>query len=152
MYSHIVFIKDGLTTLSEEAFPSLPPTPPSGDLQPASKKLMQACVMRSKFDIPGFMVQYYRSAGQRKYFSLLFGFKLPGAKVVFARLSGPAYTLGIPSFRIKVQHMVPEDSEIFTACKAGNVLQVRDALQAKRASLNDITARNETIITVRLYT
>jgi hypothetical protein len=51
---------------------------------------------------------------------------------------------------IKLKHLVPEDSEIMTACSYGDAARVRNLLQSKRASVNDVTKNNHTPLAVRL--
>jgi len=145
--SHVLVMKDDLSILAHDAR-SFSPTPSLEYAKPATKNIMQASVMRRIFDLPGVMVQYCQSAGPRKRYSLLFGFKMLGSKVVFAQLSGNWRHNAIPRLWVKVKNVVPEDSEIFKACKAGNVVAVRDIFQTRKASLNDITPRNETLLTV----
>jgi hypothetical protein len=50
---------------------------------------------------------------------------------------------------IKLKHLVPEDSEIMTACSYGDVAWVQNLLQSKRASVNDVTKNNHTPLMVR---
>ena len=50
--------------------------------------------------------------------------------------------LSIVSSGIKVKNIVPEDSLIINACKAGDVILVRELFRAGKASPNDITPDN----------
>jgi hypothetical protein len=52
------------------------------------------------------------------------------------------------SLSIRVQNVVPSDSEIVVACKRGDVLAVRELLKFRRASPNDIAETNETLLMV----
>jgi hypothetical protein len=147
MQSNIESMKHGLFKHNEQNLDLLLRPLPT-NIRPVAKRTMQASVMRGWFDMPGIMVQFSRCSGRQKRYSFLLGLKVLGSNVVFARFSGLWYAMGIPNIRIKVQHLVPEDSEIFLACKAGDVVRVRDLLEEGKASLNDITFRNETPLTV----
>lgn len=114
------------------------------------KRPRQASAMRGWFDVPGIMMQYSRSTGHRKRTSILVGWRMPRSQFVFIRLSIPWSTIDIPDLRINVQRIVPEDSGIFTACKRGDVIGVKDLLESRAGSLHDITTENETLLTVSL--
>jgi hypothetical protein len=144
---HVIVMKDDLSVLAHDTR-SFSPSLSLEYAKSATKKTMQASVMRGILDLPGVMIQYCQSAGQRKTYSLLLGFKMLGSKVVLAQVSGNWCKIAIPRLWVKVKNIVTEDSEIFKACKAGNVVAVRDLLWYRKASLSDITPRNETLLTV----
>lgn len=115
---------------------------------PPPRKNMRASIMRKWLLTPGIMVLYYRSARQRqRRHSLVFGAVLPGSKVFFVHWMGFSHGIGM-SLNIRVQNIVPSDSEIVVACKKGNVLAVRELLKSRRASPNDMAETNETLLMV----
>jgi len=145
MYRDILFMKREVSSrTNDDVGPSV--TPPS-ERQNTQRKIMQASVMKTWLGVPGVMIQYVRSAGRRKRHSILVGLRTPRSRVLFARFSGLWHS-SIPILNIRIQNVVPEDSPIFIACKSGNVLRAQQLLETGQAGLNDITPRNETILTV----
>jgi hypothetical protein len=51
-------------------------------------------------------------------------------------------------FRLKTLNIVPENAEIVAACRRGNVDLARRLFQSKRASISDVTLKNETLLCV----
>jgi hypothetical protein len=130
--------------------------PVSAAMIPAPKRIMQASVTRGTFDMFGIMMEYCwsaDSAGPGSKHSFLFRLKFPGPKVLSVRLRGHLSwsKKAIPKVNMKVQRLIPEDSEIFKACKAGSTLAVRELLRTRKATFNDITPSNETLLTVSRF-
>jgi hypothetical protein len=117
--------------------------------QHTRKKMSRNSTQRRWLAVPGFMIQYYRLTGHRRRYSLLFGLRIPGSKVMFAQLSGSWYSsIGFPSFCISVRNLIPEGSEFIMACKRGEVPIAKRLLLSRQAGLGDITTTNETPLTV----
>jgi hypothetical protein len=53
---------------------------------------------------------------------------------------------------LSVKNVVPENSEIMTACKTGDVVSVRELFRTRRASPNDVTAGNSSPLRVSYHT
>jgi hypothetical protein len=112
------------------------------------RKNMRASTMRKWLFTPGIMLLYCRSNRQRqKRYSVFFGAVLPGSKVFLVHWMGFSHGIGM-SLNIRVQNIVPSDSEIVVACKKGDVLAVRELLRCRRANPNDMAETNETLLMV----
>jgi len=148
LYNEFALLKNGISSWTER--PVLPPPPPPipTELNKKHNAKMRVSSMHTWLGFPCIMIQYCRSAGRHKQQSILFGLKLVGSKVVFVRLATPWQILGLPSLYLRVRNIIPEDAGIIQACKAGDVLKVRELLQDGKSRANDITATNETILTV----
>ena len=148
IYNEFVLLKDGISSWTER--PLLPPPPLPISTEPKRKHngKMRVSSMHTWLGFPCIMIQYCRSTGRHKQQSILLGLKLVQSKVMFVRLATPWQSLGVPSLYLRVRNIIPEDADIIQACKAGDVLKVRELLRDGKARVNDITVTNETILTV----
>jgi hypothetical protein len=127
------------------------PTYEQSQASPPPKNLrrnMRASTMRKWLITPRIMLLYCHSTAEtQKRHTWFLGAMLPGSKVFLVRWMG--FSSGIfMSLNIRMQNVIPNDSEIVKACKRGDVLAARDILKCREACPNDITESNETLLMV----
>jgi hypothetical protein len=83
-----------------------------------------------------------------RYSCRLLGLRLICIDLRLRRFPIAGLGLSFISGGVSVKNVVPEDSEIMAACKAGDIISVKDLFRSRQASPNDVTPENSSPLRV----
>jgi len=109
---------------------------------PDSQPWLRGPLLNCKFD-------FYRRLGQSRGHKYVIVVRAKvGSHVVVAQLSGPVFNIFPRLNQVSLRNVVPEDAPIFQACRMDDACSVMGLLREGKASLQDVTPMNDTILAV----